>query len=76
MLKQEAQEMNELLKIKEFLEKEEPEMTPAKYYRGVGSGVLPVIQTGPEKGFRMTLALWRRFKSGEPIDGRFFLRKK
>lgn len=71
----ECRNTHELLKIKDFLEIEEPEMTEYGYYRGVRSGLLPVIQTGPKKGLRMTIDLWRRFKRGETIDRRFFLKK-
>jgi hypothetical protein len=67
--------MNELLKIRELLKDEEPDMSESQYYRGVRAGVLPVIQTGPSNGYRLTVDLWRRFKRGEHIDARYFLKK-
>ena len=68
------EDMDELITINELCD-EEPSMNPDKYYRGARAGVLPVIQTGPEKGFRMTRGLWSRFKRGEEIPSRYFLRK-
>jgi hypothetical protein len=62
------------MKVKDFLAVEEPDMSKHQYYRGVRSGVLPVIQIGPSKGYMMTRELWRKFKRGESIDSRFFLK--
>ena len=65
--------LDNLITIKQLVE-ENDDLTLQKYYRGIRCGVLPVIQIGPSHGYRITREMWRRFKRGEHIDERYFLK--
>jgi len=66
--------MDELLTIKQLVEENPDDLSLDQYWRGIRNGILPVIKVGPSRGYRMTRELWRRYKRGEHIDERYFMK--
>ena len=64
-----------LLTVREFADQERDGNTVA-VYRDINCGGLPVIQTGPVKGLRISMDMYRRHLRGEPIADRYFLKKE
>lgn len=54
---------------------DDPDFSEQQIRRGINSGVMPVIALGAKgKSYQLTRAIWRKFKRGDPIPDRYFLK--
>jgi hypothetical protein len=56
---------------------EDPDFSDQQIRRGINSGVMPVIALGEKgKSYQLTRSIWRKFKRGDHIPDRYFLKSK